>query len=69
MIHNLALTMADVESGQALIVICPDCGQMEIWSREERDDHGMCRTNPYLADGKCPVCDEAPLAPVSQEDA
>lgn len=63
MIHNFALTMADVESGQALIVTCPDCGQMEIWSVEERDDHGMCRVNPILEDGKCPVCDEVPLAP------
>lgn len=64
MIHNFALTLADVESGQALIVTCPDCGQMEIWSREERDDHGMCRCNPTLEDSRCPVCGEIPLVPI-----
>ena len=63
MMHDFALKMADVESGQADVIRCPDCGQMEIWSREEKTDHGMCRTSPTLdADGTCPVCGDVPLA-------
>ena len=37
------------------IVICPDCGQMEIWSEQECSDHGLCRRS-----GKpCPVCGQS----------
>ena len=38
------MTLDDVTMGTARAVICPDCGQMEIWSVEELADHGKCRT-------------------------
>lgn len=34
------------------VVVCPDCGQLEIWTDEECRDHGQCRS----AGGACPVC-------------
>ncbi len=38
----------DLQLGQAgtQIVRCPDCGQMEIWTEEETNDHGHCRATP-----------------------
>jgi len=52
--HPDDLTFRDVEDGEAAIVVCPDCGQMEIWSIEERIDHGHCRASGAT----CPLCDE-----------
>ncbi len=56
MLHRIVeLTDQDVS-----VVICPDCGQMEVWTLEEVWDHGICRCNPYyLERGHCPVCGEA----------
>ena len=45
MIHNLELTLVDVAEGRAVVVRCPDCGQLEIWSEDEAlVDHGLCRS-------------------------
>ena len=42
--HDLSLTPVDVAEGRALVVVCPDCGQLEIWSEEEAlVGHGLCR--------------------------
>jgi len=49
--HSLSLTFED-----GLIVVCPDCGQLELWSQAERDDHGYCKTyRPYPVED-CPAC-------------
>jgi hypothetical protein len=40
-----SLTLADVSRGDASIVRCPDCGQLEIWSLEEIQHHGKCRAS------------------------
>lgn len=34
------------------IVQCPDCGQMEWWTLDERMNHGACRSQA----GRCQVC-------------
>lgn len=47
-------TLADIANGEARIVRCADCGQMEIWSYEEWSDHGQCRCGPR---GVCHVCE------------
>lgn len=39
----------------ASVVRCPECGQMEWWTDDERADHGYCRTVPVAP---CPVCGE-----------
>jgi len=44
-------------SGANKIVICPDCGQMEWWTEEELDTHGICRTLHKPGD-VCPECGE-----------
>lgn len=36
------------------VVRCPDCGQLEYWSEDETNDHGLCRT----IGADCPVCGE-----------
>ena len=49
--HDLNLTPVDVAEGRAVMVTCPDCGQLEIWSNGEcvggipgePDGHGVCR--------------------------
>lgn len=47
--HDRDLTMVDVAEGRAQVVVCPDCGQLEIWSNgecndgSEGPDHGVCR--------------------------
>lgn len=42
-----------------LIIRCPHCGQLEIWTHAEIMDHGICRTAPKLdKDGQCLVCGE-----------
>jgi len=37
--------MADVSRGDAVVVRCPECGQLEIWSPDELDQHGKCRAS------------------------
>ncbi len=27
------------------VVVCPQCGQMELWTEWERYDHGKCRAS------------------------
>ena len=44
--------------GPAVMVTCPDCGQLEWWTQRETEDHGMCRAS----EGICPVCADADLA-------
>ena len=44
------------EDGEARLILCPDCGQMEWWTARECSDHGMCRAHP--AGTVCPVCDQ-----------
>ena len=39
----------------SVIVLCPDCGQMETWSEAETSDHGKCRASREA----CPVCGQA----------
>ena len=41
--HDTTLTLFDVSSGRAVMVTCPDCGQLEVWSEQESNDHGLCR--------------------------
>lgn len=49
----------DLDHTEARIVRCPDCGQMEIWTSSEVQDHGICRCSPILThEGTCPVCNE-----------
>jgi len=49
----------DIADGEAESVICPDCGQLEIWSIDELIDHGLCRFGVgHTADGRCPVCND-----------
>ena len=41
------------DDGPALLIQCPDCGQLEWWTQRETEDHGYCRTAaPY----ECPAC-------------
>lgn len=51
--HPKGLIMADVEFGFAQVVQCPECGQMELWTIGEVNDHGQCR----LRYDPCPVCE------------
>jgi hypothetical protein len=49
--HSLSLTF---DNGK--IVVCPDCNQLELWSQEEIDEHGYCKTYcPYPVED-CPAC-------------
>ena len=41
--HDMTLTPVDVAEGRAVMVTCPDCGQLEVWSEQESNDHGLCR--------------------------
>lgn len=51
------LTPEDVAAGRAVVVRCPECGQMEIWSEAEAyGEHGLCRHRG----GPCPVCASPP---------
>jgi len=60
--HDFRLGIPDLDVGRAKVIQCPDCGQLEIWSLWEYEDHGMCRIRPHLdEDGKCPVCSAAPI--------
>ncbi len=36
----------DLKIGQpgTVLVRCPDCGQLEVWTEEESFDHGLCRS-------------------------
>lgn len=52
--HPRDLDPLDVGIGRATFIKCPDCGQMEVWLRDEVSDHGQCRATP--ADAACPVC-------------
>ena len=38
------------------IVNCPHCGQLEIWTHEEIQDHGLCRHVYCYEGGACPIC-------------
>ena len=38
----------------ALLIRCPDCGQMEWWTERECSDHGQCRATSDAE--QCPVC-------------
>lgn len=60
-LHRFDLDMADIIAGDARIVRCPDCGQLEIWSVAEETDHGLCRTR-HAVDRHCAVCAGAPMA-------
>ena len=40
------------------LVTCPWCGNLEIWTREEVQTHGLCRHLPHLEEAVCPVCGE-----------
>jgi len=42
--HDFTLTPVDVAEGRAVMVTCPDCGQLEVWSEQESNDHGLCRS-------------------------
>lgn len=59
-LHRFDLDMADIIAGDARIVHCPECGQLEIWSVDEELDHGLCRTR-HAADRHCSVCTGDPL--------
>jgi len=49
----------DIADGEAESVICPDCGQLEIWAIDELIDHGLCRCGAgYTVERCCPVCGE-----------
>ncbi len=50
--HPKGLTMAGARQGFAELVRCPDCGQMELWTVEELQDHGQCRS----VYDPCPAC-------------
>ena len=39
------------------IVQCPECGMLEIWSAEEQQNHGACRSLAY-EHRPCPECGE-----------
>jgi predicted RNA-binding Zn-ribbon protein involved in translation (DUF1610 family) len=51
--HPFDLSMDDVLAGRARLVQCPDCGQMELWTKVEWLDHGLCRSR---GDRDCPTC-------------
>jgi len=44
----------DADGEPAVLVRCPDCGQIEWWAAEELRDHGLCRTRG----GPCPECED-----------
>ena len=46
-----------------LIVRCPDCGQLEVWTTDECTDHGLCRSRG----GPCWCEGEAVPAEAAQE--
>jgi len=35
----------DEDNAVPVVVTCPECGQLELWSQAERDDHGKCRAS------------------------
>jgi hypothetical protein len=48
----------DVLQGQARMVRCPECGQLEYWTIAEFNTHGKCRKQG----GACSKCEAGALA-------
>lgn len=55
--HPRDLGPVEVSLGLATFAKCPDCGQIEVWLRNEISDHGQCRSK---GPAPCPVCGEEP---------
>ena len=61
--HDMTLNPVDVAEGRAVVVVCPVCGLLEIWSKAEASlepgevDHGIRRTK-----GRPCWCEEEELS-------
>jgi len=54
--HAKTWTLRHITVSRAVVVVCPDCGQPEIWGSRENADHGYCRTQATYRANDCPSC-------------